>query len=457
MAAPFAFAQETVTVSSLTPPVAPQSASLQKMEDVLRYTYENNPSLRAARSELRAVQEQLPQAQAGWKPSANATAGMKAADFEGNLAGEDGTTNTELGIDLTQPLYRGGRTVASTASARNIIMAQRSFLNSTEQTVLMRAAAVYMDVSRDRALVELRQNNYDVIKKQLDASQNRFEVGEATRTDVSQSEARLARAEADRISAVGNLQVSEAAFEAVTGLKPERVGIPVLNFPIPTSEDDILEVADVNNPDIQAATYLHKASEKDVRTIWGELLPNVALSGGLTKDYDPQPGGLDDSRVASIGVVASIPLYEAGATRSRVRQAKETVNQRYLEVLDARRRVRAEAVTHWENLQSARSEIKARTSQAEAARIAMEGVKQEADLGTRTVLDALDADQEYLDAQTALITARRNEVIATFTLAASLGFLTPKTLGFPELETDYDKHLKDIQGKILGMDVESVK
>ena len=160
------------------------------------------------------------------------------------------------------------------------------------------------------------------------------------------------------------------------------------------------------------------------------MLPEFSLTGGLSKSYDPQPGTLDETRESTVGVSASIPLYQAGSVRSRVRQAKQTANQRFIQIMEARRRVRAETISSWENLAAAKAEIISRRAQVEASAMAQEGVRYESDFGERTILDALDADQEYLDAQVGLVSARRNEIVARFSLAAVLGRLTPEILEF---------------------------
>lgn len=425
-----------------------------RLEEVLKWTYENNPTLRAARAELKAVQEEMPQALSGWKPSADASGNVTAAEIDGSAFGGDGTTSRELELGFTQPLYRGGRTVAAVRSAEDIIMAQRSLLKAAEQQVLFNAAAAYMDVLRDQALLELSANNETVIARELKATQDRFEVGEITRTDVSQSEARLARAKADRIRASGNLQASIAAYEEVVGALPGALENPEIRFPVPDTLEEAVAFAENSNPTVLAAHYFHQSAEDNVSEVFGELLPQLALFGGWLREYDPQPGIIDESTTRTIGLSATIPLYEAGAVRSRVRQAKHTANQRYLEILESRRDIRQQVISSWEDLLAARAEIKSRGAQVEASRLAQEGVRAEAEIGSRTVLDVLDAEQEYLDAQVALVTAQRNEVVAAFLLAATLGILTPEVLGLTDFSAAFEEHLDTIKWKILGTDVD---
>lgn len=429
------------------------AAPLQKLEDVLRYTYAHNPSLLAAREGMKAVQEKMPQALAGWKPVISARSGVMSSHLDGSATGS-GTTSKEIEASVIQPLYRGGRTVASSNSALNAIMAQRALLQAREQDVLLAAATAYVDVFRDTGLLSLRENNRSVLGEQMKATQARFDAGELTRADLAQSRARLAGAEADYTAAEGNLQRSRAVFERVTGLPADNTGKVSLNLPLPQTQEEAFAVAEKLNPEVIAARFFHRASQEDIDVVFGELLPSVDLFGSWNRQYDPQPGQLDDVTTARVGIDAVVPIYDAGLSRSRVREAKHTANQRYLEILDASQRVHQEVVANWESLRAARSEIEARRSQSEAASIANESVHKEAEFGTRTILDALDAEQEYLDARVALTTAERNETVALLTLAATLGALTPDVLGFPELKTDFDAQLDDIMWKIFGTDVD---
>lgn len=430
--------------------------SSQPLLDALQTAYLSNPTLRAARAEMRAAAEALPQAQSGWMPQSEITGTMSAADVNPGSAG-DGTTSTDIGVSVTQPLYRGGRTVSGIDSAENRIKAQAAILNATEQQLLLNVATAYMNVVRDKALLDLSQNNVEVVSRQMDASRNRFEVGEVTRTDVAQSEARLARAEANRTTAMGNLKTSLAVYEQLVGAPSADMAQTSITFSFPQTLDEAVTLGENNNPVVIASGYLHQSSEKDIGTVFGELLPELGLSASANKVWDPQPGLLPDTTTKSLSLVATIPLYEAGYTRSRVRQAKYAANQRYIEIMEARREARQNVVTSWEAWKASQAEIASRRAQVDANRIAQEGVRQEADLGTRTILDALDADQEYLDAQVALVSSQRDETVASFALARALGILTPQTLGFPELAYDPVKDRDRADWKMLGMDVDRVE
>jgi outer membrane protein TolC len=230
-----------------------------------------------------------------------------------------------------------------------------------------------------------------------------------------------------------------------------------VNFAFPKNLNEAVSLGEVNNPTVVATNFLHQSSEQDIGTVFGELLPELGLAASATKTWDPQPGGLQDQTVKSLSLIATVPLYEGGYTRSRVRQAKYTANQRYIQIVEAKREARQNVISSWETWKASQGEIESRKSQVEANRVAQEGVRQEADLGTRTILDALDADQEYLDAQVALVTAQRDEIVASFNLARSLGILTPQTLGFPELAYDPVADWKRADWNMIGMGVDRVE
>lgn len=434
----------------------PPRKDFQRLEDVLRRSYTDNPTLRAARAELKAVHERMPQAQAGYKPTLAGEAAVTAADVDRSPSagpGLDGTTSKQVGMTATQALYRGGRTMAAIDSAESLIMAQRAILVATEHRIMRDVATAYMDVVRDTALLELRTNNKAVIERQLEATRDRFEVGELTRTDVSQAESRLASAEAERTRALGNLRTSRSVYAQLTGMQPGALGYPHLAFNIPATLDAATAMAEDQNAAVAASRFRHQAAVSDIDGVFGELLPFISSYVSWDRTYDPQPGGVDDTTTTALGITASIPFYQGGAIRSRVRQAKYTANQQMMNIQESVRLAQQETVANWESLKAAQAEIISREAQVTAAKVAREGVYQEAELGSRTVLDTLDADQEYLDAQVALVTARRNETVATFFLASTLGLLTPQTLGFPEIAEDHEAHLAWTEGKILGMDI----
>jgi len=432
----------------------PQDKSNKVFLDALISTYENNPTLKAARAETRAVFERLPQAEAGWRPTVTANASVNAESSSSDPGSDQNFVSKIASLNLDQPLYRGGRTIAETEAAKNIIRAQLAALEGTEQQVLLQAVTSYLDVMRDEALLNLAGNNQKVIAKQYDATKKRFEVGELTRTDVAQAEARLAKADSEVIAAQANLRSSRASFEKMIGYPPEKLGFPITELALPETLDSAVTFAEQWNPQVRAAQHIYNSSQNNVASQYSGLLPQVSLSGDVTKAYDPSET-IDESDGVEFGVVASIPLYEAGSTRSRIRESKKTVIQREQQIHEAKRLAREQTISAWESLQAAHAEMDSRLAQVEAAEVARFGVRQEADLGARTVLDTLDADQEVLDAQVALVSASRNSVVALFTVASALGILSPKTLGFGDRVPDYNREIEAVRTNWFGTGVDS--
>lgn len=432
--------------------------------NALRSTYDQSPTLKAARADTRAVFERLPQADAGWRPTVNVEMGIDSSDidrefdnqFLDNFSPDGSNTSKDAALTLAQPLYRGGSTFANIKAAKSTIKSQIAFLDQTEQGVLLAAAIAYIDVLRDELVLQLRINHQYVLKQQYEATDKRYKAGELTQTDVSQAESRYARADAEVIDAQGNLKSSRARFKQLIGYEPENLAYPVLHIDIPVTLEESLSCAENRNPGILSAQYAQSAAESDVDSIYGELLPSISLEGRMLKAWDPNEG-IDNEDESSIGVFASMPLYEAGAVRSRVRQARHSVVQRYEKIAEEKRRTAEEVTSAWETFQAAKAEKKARMSQVEAADVARFGVKKEADFGSRTTLDVLDADQELLDAKVAFVAAQRNELAAQYGLAAAIGIFNPETLGFPVTLPDYNREIQAARNNLFGTSISSKK
>lgn len=424
------------------------------LEKVLRHVYLYSPVLEASRDELRASHELTPQALAGWKPAIRAEASVYSSHIDSsNFSGADGATTKEMELTLSQPLYRGGRTKAATERAHELIKAQYGRLLQSEQQVMLRAATAYMNVIRDRTLLNLRIGNEEALRQELNAVNERFKAGDVTTTDQKQAQARLARAQAEHVSASGQLENSRAEFEQVVGFSPdETLYIPARPFNFPPKIEDMIRGAEEGNPALQTSKRQKAAAEKDVDVLFGELLPEVSAFATYNKQYDPQPGIVDDSENRTIGIRANIPLYDAGTKRSKVREAKSIASQREQEINQQRRLLREEISRNWSTLLSARQEISARVIELEAAKAALEGVREEAKMGERTVLDILDADQDVLSAEAARAQAHRDEVVASYALAASLGWLLPEKMGMADIAYQPGPHYRAMEDKIFSMD-----
>ena len=427
-------------------------AGAETLEEALATAYLNNPTLLASRAELRATDELVAQALSGWRPTVSVTGeiGREWEDVSGNGGGGDEwRTPRTANLNVTQPLYRGGRTLAATDQAEALVRAQRATLASVEQDVLFATVTAYMDVVRDQAVLQLTINNERVLERQLEAARDRFAVGEITRTDVSQSESRLALATAQRIAAEGTLAASRAAYQEIVGDYPGTLEAPTLQLALPESLEAAVAAA-TENPVVLASIFSERAAVEGADVVFGELLPRLDLSGDVTAQEDAAARGISSEGV-SVTAQLVITLYQSGEVSSRLREAKQRASQRRQQVIEARRSATQQATAAWEALQTALAQIQSFETQVQAAEIALEGVRQEAQVGARTVLDVLDAEQELLDAQVSLVTARRDRVVAAFQLLAAVGRLTARDLALPVTYYDVEEHYREVRGKWYGL------
>ena len=433
--------------------ICASAASAQTLQEALAAAYANNPSLVAERAGLRAIDEQVPQALSDWRPTVSMSGEVGSAAVR-NYSGS-GTAKGQhrdpksAGLTVTQPVYRGGRTVAATKQAFNNVRAARARLISAEQSVLLDAVTAYINVVRDQAVLELNINNEQVLRRQLEAVQDRFQVGEVTRTDVHQAQARLSGAIAERIQAEGDLEVSRAEYRKVIGDSPETLDSPEVPSDLPVNADETIDIAAAENPTVRAAVFDELASVDNVTEIRGELLPTVSLTGKASKDYD---AGGEDTRSAtySAKVSVSVPIYQSGSVYSRLRGAKQTVAENRQKVEDSRRTAIKDATSAWETMQAAQAAIEAIKTQVTANEVALDGVQREAAVGSRTVLDVLDAEQELLDSRVSLVRAERDLLIAVFELKSAIGGLTAEKLNLPVDYYDPERHYLEVRGKWFG-------
>ncbi len=444
--------------------LVPEGAAAETLEDVLSAAYNTNPTLQARRARLRAADEGVPQALANWRPTVTLSGEAGRGKYESNQSTtgrESNRSPKDYSLTVSQPLYRGGRTTAQTQQAEATVQAERALLQATEQTILLNAATAYLNVVRDEAVVRLSVNNEQVLRRQLEAAQERFRVGEITRTDVSQAEARLSRATADRVAAEGTLQNSRANFVNVVGRPPEGPQAPSSAVPVPASFDEVKALTLAKNPNIAAADWTATAAKEGVDLVFGELLPTVSLQGQYSRSQDASARFLADGSVnkaesenlqATLNV--SVPLYEGGGTYSRVRAQKHTFGQRRIEADQARRDSLESANKGWEDLLAARARIKSYETQIRASEMALAGVEEEAKVGSRTVLDVLDAEQELFDARVNMVKAQRDEMVAAFQVKTALGQATAEGLNLPVERYDAAKHYEDVRGQWIGTGIE---
>lgn len=436
-----------IAVLAVTSPVSAQS-----LVEALSQAYNTSPQINAQRAQVRATDERLPQAQAGWRPTATVTGGIGVSRVwnEGTDPDPAKLIPKTAQLQVVQPLYRGGRTTNGIERAKNEISAARARLLATEQSVLLDTTNAYLTIIRDAAVVTLNENNEQVLRQQLQATRDRFEVGEVTRTDVSQAEARLAGVVADKEAAIGQLRISRATFNKLTGMDLTTTSVPAaVDSLLPKSDVEAREMAERNNPQVIAAIYDEAAARASIDETRGELLPTVSLVASALTNAESQRSN-DVSNQASLTAQVSIPLYESGSVYSRIRAAKQTAGQRRIEQEQARRLVVEAAVQAYQTLVSARARIVSLNEQIRAAQIALDGVKQEAAVGSRTTLDVLNAEQELLNSQVALVRSQRDEAVAAYQLLSATGRLTAQNLNLPVQAYDYEENYKDVDGRWIG-------
>ncbi|HEX3862495.1 MAG TPA: TolC family outer membrane protein, partial [Stellaceae bacterium] len=384
------------------------SVSAQTLTEALAYSYNNNPQLLAQRASLRATDEGVPQALSGWRPTVNFTgqAGFTRGGFaqtQGAATQFSSFTAKSLDLQVTQQVYNGGRTEAQTRQAINAVEAARAQTLGIETTVFQAVVQAYLDVVRDQTLVEVNRNNEQVLQKQLEATRDRFRVGEVTRTDVAQAESSLAQSTATRISSEGQLAVSRAEYVRAVGHAPGRLIMPRERPALPATREEALSLAANNNPNVIAANFTERAARDNVDFVRGQLLPQISIVGDLNRSYAPSftlQNSREDAATASVRL--TMPLYEGGSVYSQTRQAQQTVGQRRSQVDDSRRASVQSATQGWETLQAARAAIASFGAAVRAAQIALEGTQQEALVGSRTVLDVLIAEQQLFTTQSQL-------------------------------------------------------
>lgn len=434
---------------------SPQGAAAQSLEKALSDAYANNPTLGAQRARLRAVDEAVPQALAGYRPTVTTQFSVTRQGSESRGDGVrngSGATPKAAEATVSQPIYNA-QVAPAVRRAESLVQAQRANLLATEQQVLLAAATAYVDVVQNEAVLALTKNNEQVLGRQLQAAQDRFRVGEYTRTDVAQSESRLAGAVATRMAAEGTLEGSKATYARLIGSEPGKLKAPKPRFKLPANVQSAVSLARGNNPSVLAASFAEEAAKHAVTQQFGKLMPSASLGASASRTYDPGRSSnvdLDWSQSASLTARVTVPLYQAGLPESMVREAKQTANQARIEIEEARRQAVEAAVAAWQSLETARANIESYRSQVRAAEIALDGVRQEAQVGSRTVLDVLNQEQELLNGRVNLVRAQRNEMVAAFTLLAAVGQLTAQNLGLKTPVYDPHANYKQVRDKWIG-------
>ncbi len=433
----------------------------ETLNQALLEAYRKNPTLNAARAGQRAVDENVPQALAGWRPtvSAQGSAGISANNLSYSSGATTYTspTSENLTIKLDQPLFRGFRTVEGTAVAEAQVKGGRQQLLATEEQVLLNGVQTYINVLRDRKILQIRQQNLGVLLAQDKASNERFKAGELTRTDVAQADAGVAAARSALALAAANLKTSEASFMQIIGHAPGQLS-PAPVARAPASLEQAYEIAHETNPQILAAAQAADAAEHGIGVAKSGLLPQADLQG-IYSVTDTQNGATTSPNVNSsltVQGIVSVPIYEAGQVYSQVRQAKQKASQSRLSVIDATRQVRAQVASTWESFVANKQSVSANATAVAASQLAFDGVKQEYAVGSRSTVDVLNAEQSLLNAQIAVVSAQHDQLLASYQLQSAIGHLTGAHLHLGQIY-DVKEYYNDVRNKWIGTEAETLK
>jgi len=442
--------------------VRSNAGATQTLEWALAQAYQNNPQLNSQRAQVRQQDEGVPQALSGYRPriTGQANAGIEYVDTSTKATVPQGTVYTQTistfpprGVQLTatQTLYNGMVTANSTRAAESQVSAARETLRLVEQQVLLNAATSYLNVLQNGAIVDLNKRNVEVLTEQLRQTRDRFNVGEVTKTDVAQAESRLAAGRSQLHQAESDYMTSKAAFRQNIGVEPGRLApaTPVDRLS-PRTLAAAVSLGKIENPNVTAAMMGVDVALLNVKINEGALYPVLQVQGQVVQNYEPQQGIARQLTAAAVGTL-TVPIYQQGTEYSKIRQSKEALGQRRIDVDTQRDQVQAGVVQAWGQLEAGKAQIVATQAQVNAAEIALNGVREEARVGQRTTLDVLNAQQELVNARVALVTAQRNRIVASYSLLFNVGRLNAAVLRLHVPTYDPIVHYEQVRDSWIGV------
>jgi outer membrane protein len=433
--------------------VAPVRA--ETLADALASAYRYNPRLDAARASLRATDEEVARANAGYRPVIQGTADVgwqrTETDPASPTAGE--THPKGYAVTASQPLFRGFRTLNTVREAEATVRAGRETLRIVEQSVLLDAVAAYADVVRDMAVVRVRESNVTVLSTELRSTREKIRVGEATVTDQAQAEARRALAVSQLDLARANLKISRAAFERHIGRPPQALSDPQpIERLLPKTLDEAIALSARETPTVIAALYREQSSRHTVDRIRGELLPSLQLDASYGRRFDPSTT-IDRSETSAVTGRLTVPIYSSGEVEARVRQAKHTHVGRMQEIEQARGEAQAVVVQAWAQFVAAKAQLVSDRASVAALSRALAGIREEQRSGQRTILDVLNGEQELLNAQVNVAVTQRNITVFSYTLLSAVGRLNVASLGIVSEVYDPTVHYMEVRRKGWGTSI----
>jgi outer membrane protein len=433
------------------------------MESALVRAYRDNPQLNAQRAQVKATDENVPQALSGYRPRIGVTASLgeqtsnvlevSPVPGQGNvftsIVGPQ--TPTTYGATAQQVLFNGLQTSNRVRTAESQVRAAREGLRVIEQNVLVATATVYMDVLRDTAAVQIQKSNVDALRSVVDQTNKRFSRGDVTTTDLEQAKAQLAGAQAALFAAEAVLATSTANFQAIIGVPPQnlRAATPVDRH-VPGTLAVAVQVAATQNPNVTAATYGIDVAYLQVKINEGALFPTLVFQGSVQQANQPAAGVANQFVASAVGQL-NIPIYQGGAEYALIRQSKETLGQQQLNLDLVLRQTRAAVAQYWAQVQATKGELEKAKEQVAAAEAAMNGMLKEIRVGERTTLDLLIVQQNLVNARTALVTAQHDRIVSSYNLLAATGELSPRELGLPTEIYDPSVHYHQVRDAWVGI------
>ncbi|MHA6644555.1 TolC family outer membrane protein [Mesorhizobium sp. A623] len=437
--------------------LSPISASAESILGALSKAYQNNSQLNSARAGVRVTDEGVAIAKSGYRPRINGTADIGYSSASRNNASTRLTTGG-FGVQINQTLFDGFQTKNNVAAADARVSASVESLRNTEENILLNAATSYMDVIKDRKIAVLTEQNLKFLTEQVRAARSRFEVGEGTRTDVAQADASRSSAIANLSAARAQALSSAAIYHQIVGEEPGKLkaASPVSKL-LPSSLTSAIAIASNEHPAILATEHLVDAASFSVKSAEGALLPQLSASAGVSRDYRNTEGstlaGTSDgyTNSASIGATLTVPIYQGGRASAQVRQSKEQLGQARIEVDVSRDNVRAAVTSAWTQYTAAREGVDANRALVAAAQLALDGVVEERNVGQRTTLDVLNAQNTVISAQINLVSSERDVVVASYAILSATGRLSTERLGLQVAKYKPEEHYNAVKDKWIGL------
>ncbi|MEO1708957.1 MAG: TolC family outer membrane protein [Pseudomonadota bacterium] len=422
-------------------------AHSETLDQALAFAYKNNPEIDAQRATLRATDEGVAIARSGYRPtiSSQLSVSSQNTNTKPGSPSEGSSRPRTFQLNLTQPLFTGFQVTNAVNEAEANVRAGQQTLRNTEQTVLLNAATAYVDVVRDGALLRLNRSDLTFNLRELQATQDRFSVGEVTRTDVAQARAAVSAARSAVSLAEANLRNSRAVYRQVVGRQPANLREPpVPARRIPRSLHDAIRIGLKSNPLVIQALYQEQAARFNVDEVFGQLLPQAQLEASYTATRDSSPVS-ELSEQAIVTSRLTIPLYLAGSVRAQIRQAKQTHVNTIQNIETVKRQVRQAVTSAWSLLRASQAQLVSNRAQVQANQIALAGVREEERVGQRTLLDVLEAQQALLNAQVALTTTQRDIVVNAYSLISAIGQLDGISYGVAATLYDPTEHYFEVR------------